>query len=204
MLHYPPSSSPCWDHKAMFYGNGKRKKEFWKQSFFFFSVPFATSQSVRHEGKHECMVYWKQPFSSLMHGGSIFLPQRTSITGCFLGWGEISGSHRRAICVWLLLECSLKIRANSNTTGPTDAASANVPATIAGGLHNSFSLKPSSLKHLASFIFPWKHFKVFSSPCLKAAPGSFSISPFWEKIFEPDGKGKHQLCRGCSGQAMVK
>lgn len=202
MLHYTPSSSPCWAHKAMFYGNGKRKKEFWKQFFFFSPIcHFSVCKTRREAWVHGLL---KTTFFFTYARRKYFFPQRASITDCFLGWGEISGSHRRAICVWLLLECSLKIRANSNTTGPTGAASANVPATIAGGLHNSFSLKPSSLKHLASFIFPWKHFKVFSSPCLKAAPSSFSISPFWEKIFEPDGKGKHQLCRGCSGQAMVK
>ena len=92
------------------------------------------------------------------------------------------------ICVWLLLKCSPEIRANCNTTGPTAASWANVPPTLAGGLHNNSSLKPSSSKHLASLIFLWMHFKVSFSPPLKVHWAAFPSAHFCKKM-----KVTHQL-----------
>lgn len=90
---------------------------------------------------------------------------------------QVAAEELLNICVWLLLKCSPEIKANSNTTGPTAAFWANVPPTLAEGLHNNFFLKPSSSKHLASPIFLWMYFKVSSSA--RSTLDSFSISPFF-------------------------
>lgn len=86
------------------------------------------------------------------------------------------------VYVWLRLKCSAKVWANSNTTGPTAAFSAKVPPMLAGGLHNNFSLRSSSSKHLASLIFLWMHFKVSSSPRFKLHWPALPSAHFCKKM----------------------
>lgn len=88
---------PCWGHKTTFCDSGESKGKDNFENNFFFSPIYDFSIWK----KHQCVVYWKKPFLSiiffLIYGANFFLPAQARYPKLCSEGRETTGSPKWAI-----------------------------------------------------------------------------------------------------------